>query len=136
MRGHKRLRTFLQERRSGADLADAANAAEMSLREAELHDQVEQVGGYGDIVVSLTVRGSNGAAAADMLRVFIERVEKLNEEKKGLQEDIKGIFQEAKGAGFDATAMRSVIKLREMDADARAEADSLIELYREALGVD
>ena len=69
------------------------------------------------------------------LRSFIERIERLNEEKAALQDDIKEVFSEAKGAGFDAKAMREVIKLRKMDADKRAEFESIIELYKSAIGV-
>lgn len=69
------------------------------------------------------------------LKSFIERIERLNEEKAALQEDIKEVFAEAKGTGFDTKAMREVIKLRKMDADKRAEFESIIELYKNAIGV-
>lgn len=71
----------------------------------------------------------------ERLKSFIERVERLNEDKASLQEDIKEVFSEAKAVGFDVKAMREVIKLRKMDADKRAEFESIIELYKNAIGV-
>lgn len=136
MRGHRRLRAFLKARRSGAELAIAADLAEMTLREAELHDEVEREGGYSDIVVKLEIRGSNQEPADDVLRGFIERIMRLDEEKKGIQEDIKTVFQEAKSAGLDQKGIKNVIKLMELDPDRRAEHDEIMTLYREAMGID
>lgn len=135
MRGHKRLRLFLQARRSGASVEDAALAADMSVREAELHDEIEQAGNYADIRVNLTRRGDNSEAANE-LRAFVERVEQLNEEMKGLREDKKIVLAEAEAKGYDKSAIGTVIKLREMDPSERAEADTIVELYRDALGID
>jgi uncharacterized protein (UPF0335 family) len=136
MRGHRRLRTFLKARRSGADLEGAADLAEMSAREAELHDEAEREGLYADIVVTLEIRGSNQGPADEALRGYVARIQRLTEEKKALQEDIKAIFQEAKSAGFNDKGIKNIIKLIELDPDKRAEHDEIMELYREAMGID
>ena len=71
----------------------------------------------------------------DRLRLLIERVERLEEEKKGIADDIRDVFAEAKSAGYDPKIMREVIKLRAMDKDARDERDALLDSYRSALGL-
>ena len=73
--------------------------------------------------------------AADQLRLFIERIERLEEEKKGLNDDIKDAYLEAKSQGFDAKTMRTIVRLRKMDKNARDEADALLDTYRAALGM-
>jgi uncharacterized protein (UPF0335 family) len=78
----------------------------------------------------------SGGIAAERLRSFIERVERLEEEKKGLQNDIKDIFAEAKGTGFDTKIMRQIIRLRRMESADRQEMDALLELYKSALGME
>lgn len=72
---------------------------------------------------------------ADQLRLFIERIERLEDEKKGMQDDIKDVYLEAKSQGYDPKTMRTVVRLRKMDKDARDEADALLETYRYALGL-
>lgn len=76
-----------------------------------------------------------GGIAGDQLRSYIERIERLEEEKKALAEDIKEVFAEAKANGFDVKIMRQIIKLRKMDKDDRDEIETLLELYRRALGM-
>ena len=76
-----------------------------------------------------------GGIAADRLRSLIERIEHLEEEKKGIQGDIRDIFAEAKSAGFDVKAMRAVLKLRKMNAMDRDEQEALVEIYRKVLDV-
>ncbi|MGE0416891.1 MAG: DUF2312 domain-containing protein [Acetobacteraceae bacterium] len=76
-----------------------------------------------------------GGIAADRLRSIVERIERLEEEKKALSGDIKDIFQEAKSAGFDIKVLRQVIRLRKMDQAALQEQDTLLDLYRRALEV-
>jgi uncharacterized protein (UPF0335 family) len=76
------------------------------------------------------------AVAVDQLRAFIERIERLEEEKRGLAEDLKQVYAEAKGNGFDAKTMRTVVKLRAMDKAKRQEADALLDMYKSALGLD
>ena len=72
-------------------------------------------------------------AAADQLRAFIERIERLEEEKKAIADDIKDVYAEAKGTGFDVTTMRQVIRLRKMDKADRDEQEALLETYLRAL---
>jgi len=74
--------------------------------------------------------------AADQLRLFIERIERLEEEKKGISDDIRDVYQEAKGQGFDTRTMRRIVALRRMEKNARDEADALLETYRVALGLE
>ncbi|MET0374832.1 MAG: DUF2312 domain-containing protein [Rhizorhabdus sp.] len=73
--------------------------------------------------------------AAEQLRLFIERIERLEEEKKGMTDDIRDVYLEAKSQGFDSKTMRTVIRLRKMEKDARDEMDALLETYRNALGL-
>lgn len=74
--------------------------------------------------------------AADRLKSFVERIERLEEEKRGLQEDIKEVYAEAKGTGLDVKIIREIIRLRKMDKADRQEREALIELYKDALGMD
>jgi len=73
--------------------------------------------------------------SADLLRQLIERVERLEEEKKGIAEDIREVFAEAKSQGFDPRIMKQVIKLRNMEKHKRDEAEALLETYLAALGM-
>ena len=74
--------------------------------------------------------------AADQLRLFIERIERLEEEKKGIADDIKDVYAECKSNGFDTKTMRAIVRLRKMETHARQEADALLETYRQALGLE
>jgi uncharacterized protein (UPF0335 family) len=76
-----------------------------------------------------------GGIAGDRLKSFIERIERLEEEKKALANDIKEVYAEAKGTGFDTKIMRQVIRLRKMDKDDLDEQESLIDIYKRALGM-
>lgn len=73
--------------------------------------------------------------AAGQLRAFIERVERLEEEKKTISDDIREVFQEARGTGFDVKAMRAIIRLRKKDQAERQEEESILDLYKAALGM-
>ena len=73
--------------------------------------------------------------AADQLRLFIERIERLEEEKKGMADDIRDVYSEAKGQGYDTKTMRSIVRLRKMEKNARDEAEALLETYKAALGL-
>jgi len=73
--------------------------------------------------------------AAAELRQLIERIERLEEEKATLQEDIKEVFAEAKGRGYDTKAMRTIVRLRKKDQAERQEEEAIIELYKNALGM-
>ena len=76
-----------------------------------------------------------GGIAVDRLKSIIERVERLEEEKKALSSDIRDIFAEAKSAGFDVKTLRTILKLRKMNAADRYEQEFLLETYRKALDV-
>lgn len=78
---------------------------------------------------------SDGNVAADQLRLFIERIERLEEEKKGVADDIKDVYAEAKANGYDSKIMRQIVRLRKMEKHARDEQDALLETYRNALGL-
>ncbi|WP_193619431.1 DUF2312 domain-containing protein [Fimbriiglobus ruber] len=73
--------------------------------------------------------------SADQLRSVIERVEKLEEEKAAIAGDIRDVFAEAKGNGFDVKAIRQIIKLRKLDASERDEQESILDTYLRALGM-
>ncbi len=72
---------------------------------------------------------------SERLKSFIERIERLEEEKKGIADDIKDVFAEAKGTGFDVKIMRQVIRLRKMEANDRQEQEELLDVYMRALGM-
>lgn len=74
--------------------------------------------------------------ADDRLRLLIERIERLEEEKKGLADDIKDVYLEAKSVGYDVKTMRKIVVLRKMDKDARREAEAILDRYKRALGLD
>jgi uncharacterized protein (UPF0335 family) len=73
--------------------------------------------------------------AVSQLKSIIERVERLEEEKKALSEDIKDVYTEAKGNGYDVKALREIVRLRKQDENERREAESIIEVYMHALGM-
>jgi len=77
----------------------------------------------------------DGPVAAERLKSFVERIEKLEEEKKAISGDIKDVYSEAKGVGFDGKAMKRIVSLRQMDAAERAEQDMLLDTYKTALGM-
>ncbi len=76
-----------------------------------------------------------GNIAAKRLRAFIERIERLEEEKAALAADIREVYAEAKGDGFDAKTMRQIVRLRKLDSADRAEQEALLDLYKAALGL-
>jgi uncharacterized protein (UPF0335 family) len=73
--------------------------------------------------------------SAEQLRLLIERIERLEEEKRAIADDIKDVYAEAKGTGFDVKTMRSIIKLRKMEKHHRDEAEALLDTYKAALGL-
>lgn len=73
--------------------------------------------------------------SAEQLRLLIERIERLEEEKKGISDDIKDVYGEAKATGFDVKTMRTIIRLRRLQKHHRDEADMLLETYKQALGI-
>ncbi|HTS91560.1 MAG TPA: DUF2312 domain-containing protein [Stellaceae bacterium] len=76
-----------------------------------------------------------GGIAAERLKSFIERIERLEEEKRALAEDIKEVYSEAKGTGFDVKTMRQLIRIRRLDEDDRDEQEALLDTYKRALGM-
>jgi uncharacterized protein (UPF0335 family) len=76
-----------------------------------------------------------GGIAGDRLRSFIERIERLEEEKRTLSADIKEVYAEAKGSGFDTKIMRQLIRIRRMDQDDVDEQETLLDIYKRALGM-
>lgn len=73
--------------------------------------------------------------AKDQLKAFIERVERLEEEKKALSDDIRDVYAEAKGNGYDVKALRTIVRLRKMDTDERKEQETILDTYMHALGM-
>jgi uncharacterized protein (UPF0335 family) len=73
--------------------------------------------------------------AKDRLKAFIERVERLEEEKKAIADDVRDVYAEAKANGFDIKALRTVVKLRKLDVDERKEQEAVLETYMHALGM-
>lgn len=78
---------------------------------------------------------SDSNVSAEELRRFIERIETLEEEKKGIADDIKDVYAEAKGTGFEPKIMKQIVRLRKMEAAARQEAEALLDTYKTALGL-
>ena len=89
---------------------------------AKLKDEAEEASGPQTV-------------AAGQLRALIERVERLEEDKQAVADDIKEVFAEAKATGFDTKAMRTLIRLRKMDEAERQEAEAILDLYKHALGM-
>src|SRR5579875_1062039 len=84
---------------------------------------------------ALAPRAGTGGIAADRLRSLVERIERLEEERKALGADIRDVYMEAKSAGFDVKVMRQLIRLRRQEPQAVEEQETLLDLYRRALGM-
>ena len=76
-----------------------------------------------------------GGIAGDRLKSFVERIERLEEERRALGNDLKEVYAEAKGSGFDTKIMRQIIRLRRMDKDDLDEQETLLDIYKRALGM-
>ena len=79
---------------------------------------------------------SEGNVAADQLRLFIERIERLEEERKGISDDVKDVYLEAKATGYDTKGIRAIIRLRKMAAHDRQEMEAILDVYKSALGME
>ena len=79
---------------------------------------------------------AEAAVSNDQLRLFMERIERLDEEKKGIADDIRDVFSEAKSQGYDTKIMRQILKLRKMEPHDRAEMEALLDVYKSALGLE
>lgn len=118
----------------------AASAYEKGV-EAEVDRVVEEkakkpdLPGIGDNTESKDGTANVAGVTGAQLKSYIERVERLEEEKKALAEDIKEIYGEAKGMGFDAKAMRTLVRLRGMDGEKRREEEEILEVYKSAIGL-
>ena len=73
--------------------------------------------------------------AKEQLKAFVERIEKLEEEKKGISDDIKDVYTEAKGNGFDVPALRAIVRLRKIDPQEREQQEGILDTYMAALGM-
>ena len=73
--------------------------------------------------------------AKDHLKAFVERIERLEEEKKTIADDVRDVYAEAKATGFDVKALRAIVRLRKVDADERKEHEAILETYLHALGM-
>ncbi len=82
----------------------------------------------------MSVIGHN--SSEEQLRLLIERVERLEEEEKGIRDDKKDVYSEGKALGFDVKIMRQIVRLRKMTKDDRAEMEAILETYKKALGMD
>lgn len=140
--GSQQLRRFRIAVRDGAAIEDAAAAAGIELGEARLivaedaksppPPEAYELIGHNQPPKDKTMAD----ASDDRLRLLIERVERLTEEAKGIRDDIKDVFAEAKATGYDVAIMKRVIKMRAMKPDDRREAEHLLLTYCSALGIE
>ena len=79
---------------------------------------------------------SASGVSGERLRSFIQRIEKLEEDKKAIGEDLKEVYAEAKGVGFDTKIIRQIVRLRKIEVEKRREADELLDLYKAAIGME
>lgn len=93
----------------------------ITMTEREFHAAAERAGGP--------------RFAKDQLKSIIERIERLEEEKKTMSDDIRDVYAEAKGNGFDVKALRTIVRMRKQDPNERAEAETILETYMQALGM-
>ncbi len=137
-----RTRRRRQRAEPEVETMEAAEAVEIVEGEAvEAPDEAEIAtkSGIGHnnppVPVDEEMSDEGTALAVNQLRSFIERVERLNEEKQSIADDIKEVFAEAKGTGFDVKALRALIRLRKMDQDQRLNEEGVLNLYKAALGM-
>ncbi|MDX2027049.1 MAG: DUF2312 domain-containing protein [Alphaproteobacteria bacterium] len=79
---------------------------------------------------------ASGGVSSERLRSFVKRIEKLEEDKAAVAEDLKEVYSEAKGTGFDVKILRKIIQIRRIELEKRREQDELLELYKSALGME
>jgi uncharacterized protein (UPF0335 family) len=103
----------------------------VTIRNAQTDDEMLD---DSDEAVAKALTSGNGSS--DELRLLIERIERLEEEKKAIADDVKDVYGEAKARGYDTPTMRKIVALRKIDKDKRAEADALLDTYKAALGLD
>jgi uncharacterized protein (UPF0335 family) len=76
-----------------------------------------------------------GPISAERLKSFVERIEKLEEERKAISDDVRDVYSEAKGVGYDVKTMRKIVSIRKLDAADRAEQEAILDTYKHALGI-
>jgi uncharacterized protein (UPF0335 family) len=145
--GSQQLRRYLRFRRGGASMEDAAELAVISIGEAKLIDADEAKGNLAHIDTAELIGHNSGdkdmadetedkgSIAAQELRLFIERVERLEEEKKGIADDIKDVMSEMKGRGYDTKIVRKLISIRKKKKGEHDEEQMVLETYMAALGM-
>lgn len=79
---------------------------------------------------------AEATASDEQLRLFVERIERLLEEKKGIQDDVRDVYLEAKSQGYDPKIMRQIVKLRSMPVHDRKEMEAVLDVYKSALGIE
>lgn len=79
---------------------------------------------------------SDAPISDDQLRLFIERIERLEEEKQGISDDIRDVYQESKANGYDPKIMRQIVRLRKLPVHDRKEMEAILDVYKNALGID
>lgn len=143
--GSQQARILRRALRDGLDLETAASVADMTLGEARLQQAEEARNPPPPEAYELLANvGHNqppedktmAEATDDRLRLLIERIERLEEEKKGIGDDIKDVYGEGKSVGYDVKIMRRIVRLRKMKPDDRREAEQLMATYAAALGMD
>jgi uncharacterized protein (UPF0335 family) len=137
--GSQQARILRRALRGGMEIEAAAEAAGMTLAEARLQQRDEERNPPAEEAFDLIGHNSPPkgqtmtATADDRLRLLIERIERLEEERKGIGEDIKDVFAEAKSTGYDPKIIRKVLKLRKMRPEDRAEMDAVLASYLNAV---
>jgi uncharacterized protein (UPF0335 family) len=119
-------------------MADAAEQArELAAAGLISPEAAEETAALAEAVARKFGGADEAAAnfARDQLRAIVERVERLEEEKKAISDDIRDVYAEAKGNGFDVKALRTIVRMRKQDANERAEQETILETYMTALGM-
>jgi uncharacterized protein (UPF0335 family) len=138
------LQRYLTARASGASVEEACAKSGIGMGEAELHEADIASGEMELPHVHVHAREgdqrgedimADETLAGDELRLLIERIERLAEERKGIADDIAEVYGEAKARGYDTAAMKRVIKLRKMEPHTRQEAEAILALYLSAVGL-
>ncbi len=138
--GSRQLRIFRCAIRDGVSIEAAAKLSGLGLAEAKLTVAEDAKNPPPAEAFEMIGDNSEGAMMADnisaeQLRQFVERIERLEEEKRGFAEDIKDVYSEAKSTGFDGAAIRECIKLRRIEKQKRDERAATVQLYGEQLGL-
>ena len=140
--GSQELRIFRCAIRDGASLEDACDQSGIGIAEGRMHVKDDEKNPPPPEAYELlghnsgqTTMSDSQVIAADEIRLLIERVERLQEEQKGLADDVKDVFAEAKSRGYDVKTLRMLVRLRRMESHHRDEAAALLETYANALGM-